>query len=390
MADKAFITSEILKWARKSANISVEDAAKKVSVSPERYLTWEDGNDFPTIRQAQILAKSFRRPFSFFFLPEIPKDFQPLQDFRRDDAKQLDTASLFIVRDVQEKQSWISELFEEIGEDILPFVGKFTIHDNPEIVAGSILDTLKINPNNYQKTPIYEWIDKAENAGIFISRASFLNSHLVLDKDLIQGFAIADKYAPFVFVNSKNWDAPQLFTLVHELAHIWIAKSGISNEIDIEFTNKSKSKFHPVELFCNQVAAHALMPRELIIQFGADTFKSNDLIFKEAKKLGISSLAFLVRALNLKLISLSQYKVLKRDAQVEFEKFLEKEKSKKEEQRKRKGGPDVYLLRLNKNGKLFTRIVMDSFKNGSLSPSMASDLLNTQINNFQKFEKLLA
>src|SRR5690606_24622713 len=153
-----------------------------------------------------------------------------------------------------------------------------------------------INPNKYRKTPMNEWIDKAENAGIFISRASFLHSHLVLDKDLIQGFAIADKYAPFVFVNSKNWDAPQLFTLVHELAHIWIAKSGISNEIDIEFTNKSKSKFHPVELFCNQVAAHALMPRELIIQFGADTFKSKDLIFKEAKKLGISSLAFLVRA----------------------------------------------------------------------------------------------
>ena len=94
MADKAFITSEILKWARESARISVEDAAKKVLVSPERYLTWENGNDFPTIRQAQILAKSFRRPFSLFFLTEIPKDFQPLQDYRRDDSKKLDTASL--------------------------------------------------------------------------------------------------------------------------------------------------------------------------------------------------------------------------------------------------------------------------------------------------------
>src|SRR5690554_7492809 len=140
MADKAFITSEILKWARESANISVEDAAKKVSVSPERYLTWENGIDFPTIRQAQILAKSFRRPFSLFFLPEIPKDFQPLQDYRRDDAQKLDTASLFIIRDVQEKQNWISELYEEIGEDKLPFVGKYSINDNPEIVAKDILD----------------------------------------------------------------------------------------------------------------------------------------------------------------------------------------------------------------------------------------------------------
>ncbi|CAG2535294.1 M78 family [Maribacter dokdonensis] len=390
MADKAFITSEILKWARESANISVEDAAKKVSVSPERYLTWEDGNDFPTIRQAQILAKSFRRPFSLFFLPEIPKDFQPLQDYRRDDAQKLDTASLFIIRDVQEKQNWISELYEEIGEDKLPFVGKYSINDNPEIVARDILDTLKISPSNYQKTPINEWIDKAETAGIFISRASYLHSHLVLDRDLIQGFAIADKFAPFVFVNSKNWNAPQLFTLVHELAHIWIAKSGISNEIDIDFTDKPKSKFHPVELFCNQVAANALMPTELITQLGADTFDSNDLIFKQAKELGISSFALLVRALNLNLISQSEYKILKQDAQDEFEKFLEREKIKKEKQRERKGGPDAYLLRLNKNSKLFTRIVMDSFNNGSLSPSIASNLLNTQINKFQKFEKLLA
>ncbi|WP_411029486.1 ImmA/IrrE family metallo-endopeptidase [Spongiimicrobium sp. 3-5] len=390
MTEKAFITSEILKWARETAGISVEDAAKKVLVSPERFLTWENGNDYPTIRQAKILAKSYRRPFSIFFLPEIPKDFQPLQDYRRDDSQKLDTASLFIIRDVQEKQNWISELFEEIGENKLPFVGKYTPNDNPAVVAKDILDTLKISPANYKKTPINEWIEKAELAGIFISRTSYLHSRLVLDKDLIQGFAISDKYAPFVFVNSKNWKAPQLFTLVHELAHIWIAKSGISNEIDIDFTNNPISKFHPVELFCNQVAANALMPHEIIIQLGNETFDSTQKIFKQAKELGISSFALLVRALNLNLISQSKYKSLKEDAQDEFEKFLEREKIKKEKQKERKNGPDTYLLRLNKNSKLFTRIVMDSFNNGSLSPSIASNLLNTQINNFQKFEKLLA
>lgn len=390
MADKAFISFEILKWARESARISVENAAKNVSVSPERYLTWEDGNDYPTIRQAQILAKSFRRPFSLFFLPEIPKDFQPLQDYRRSDSEKLDTASLFIIRDVQEKQNWISELFEEIGEDKLPFVGKYSINDNPETVAKDILNTLKISPNNYQKTPINEWIDKAEAAGIFISRASSLHSRLVLDRDLIQGFAIADSFAPFVFVNSKNWNAPQLFTLVHELAHIWIAKSGISNEIEIDFSEKPKSKFHPVELFCNRVAANALMPTEIVTHFGTDIFASNNLIFKRAKELGVSSFAFLVRALNLKLIDQSRYQILKQEAQEKFEDFLEREKIKKEKQKEANGGPDAYLLRLNKNSRQFTRIVIDSFKNGSLSPSIASNLLNTQINKFQKFEKLLA
>jgi Zn-dependent peptidase ImmA (M78 family) len=191
-------------------------------------------------------------------------------------------------------------------------------------------------------------------------------------------------------MNSKNWNSPQLFTLVHELAHIWIAKSGISNEIDIDFTEKSKSKFHPVELFCNQVAANALMPREIITHLGKDTFESNHMLFKAAKEFGISSFALLVRAINLNLISHSTYKSLKVDAQIEFEKFLEKEKIKKERQKEKKSGPDTYLLRLNKNSKLFTRIVMDSFNNGTISPLIASNLLNTQINNFQKFEKLLA
>lgn len=78
----------------------------------------------------------------------------------------------------------------------------------------------------------------------------------------MQGFAIADPHAPFVFVNSDDWNAPQLFTLVHELAHIWIAETGISNEVEPDI--KHKDTFHPVELFCNEVAANALMPKKLL------------------------------------------------------------------------------------------------------------------------------
>ena len=389
MADKAFITSEILKWARESANISLEEGAKKAKVSSERLETWENGTDYPTMTQAKLLAKAYRRPFSLFFLPDIPKDFQHLQDYRRDDSKKLDTASIFIIRDIQEKQNWISELFEETGEEPLDFVGKFSTNNNPEIVAKDILETLQIVPGKYTKKPVLEWVGKAETAGIFISRTSYLHSKLVLDRELIQGFAIADKYAPFLFINTKNWDAPQLFTLVHELAHIWIAKSGISNEIDIDFSEKTKSKFHPVELFCNQVAANALMPSEIVVQMGEEAYSSNKNVFKNAKQLGVSSFALLVRFLNLNLISNSHYHILRGEAQEEFEKFLAKEEEKKLKQKNKDYGPDPYLLKLNRNSKLFTRIVMDSFNNGIISPSIASNLLNTQINKFQKFEKLL-
>ena len=94
MAERAFITAKVLKWARESARISEELAASKVSVSIDKLKEWENGKSFPTIRQAQVLAKAYKRPFAIFFLPEIPNDFQPLQDFRKAGSKELSTASL--------------------------------------------------------------------------------------------------------------------------------------------------------------------------------------------------------------------------------------------------------------------------------------------------------
>ena len=80
MADKAYITPTVLKWARKSAKIAEETAARKVAVTKEKIKEWENGESQPTIKQAQTLAKVYKRPFAVFFLPDIPKDFQLLND----------------------------------------------------------------------------------------------------------------------------------------------------------------------------------------------------------------------------------------------------------------------------------------------------------------------
>lgn len=310
MADKAFITPNVLNWARESARMTEETAAAKVSVPIEKLKEWETGTSQPTVRQAQTLAKAYRRPFALFFLPDIPRDFQPLQDFRKSGSKSLTTSSLFIIREIQQKQSWISDVNSENNEEKLSFVGRFTIDDNPQKVAQDILSTLKINPASYKsENPIKEWIDAAETNGIFISRTSFIHTRLKLDSEELQGFAIADPHAPFVFINSDDWNAPQLFTLVHELAHIWIAETGISNEVEPEL--KHKDKFHPVELFCNEVAAIALMPKEIILSFDTSSFQSSKEVFKVARQLGLSSFALLVRALNLGIISAPAYQKLK-------------------------------------------------------------------------------
>jgi Zn-dependent peptidase ImmA (M78 family)/transcriptional regulator with XRE-family HTH domain len=390
MADKAFITPNVLKWARESVKMSEEIAAAKASVSVDRLQEWENGTSHPTIKQAQSLAKAYKRPFALFFLPEIPRDFQPLQDFRKSGSKTLTTSSILIIREIQQKQAWIRDTYAENDEIELPFVGKYNITSNPQEVAQDILETLDIHPANYKtENPIKEWIDAAETKGIFVSRTSFIHSRLKLDSEELQGFAISDSYAPFIFINSDDWNAPQLFTLLHEIAHIWIAETGISNEVEPEI--KNKEKFHPVELFCNEVAANALMPKDIILNFGTQIYENSKDVFKTAKLLGVSSFALLVRAVNLGLISIPVYQKLKKQADVDFAEYLKREAEKKEKLKEKdnRGGPNYFLLQLNRNSRLFTQTVLDAFRGGYIEPTLASTLLNVQINKFPKLEAQL-
>lgn len=382
MAEKAFITPHVLKWARESAKIPLEEAASKVSKTAQQLAAWEDGSEFPTIKQAEKLAKAYRRPFALFFLPDIPNDFQPLQDFRKSDSKELSTASVFIIREIQQKQNWLSEVIEESGEAKLPFIGKYSLGSNAKTVANDILQTLEIKEDfNGEASPIKHWVDKIESKGIYVSRTSFVHSRLLLDKNELQGFAIADPYAPFVFINSQDWDAPKLFTLVHELAHLWIAETGISNDIDLESKNNN-----PVERFCNEIAANVLMPENYMISMDKDVFSSSKTLYKKARQIGVSSYALLVRSLRLNLVSVSKYNALKNEVNKDFEEFLKKEEEKKLKAKEKDGGPNPYLLRVNKNSRSFTQFVLDAFRGGVIEPTQASFLLNTPLNNFNKLE----
>jgi Zn-dependent peptidase ImmA (M78 family) len=391
MADKANITPNVLRWARESARMPLEIAVGKIPrLTVEKLKEWEDGTSQPTIRQAQTLAKAYKRPFALFFLPEIPRDFLPLQDFRKKGAKALTTSSIFIIREIQQKQAWLSDVYIDNNEPKLPFVGRFSISDSPLQVANDVLNTLGINPSDYKtENPIREWINAAESKGIFISRSSFIHSRLKLDSKELQGFVISDRYAPFVFINSDDWNAPQLFTLVHEIAHIWIAETGISNYIEHEFIDKEN--FHPIEIFCNEVAANALIPSEIILNINPTIYQNAKDVYKIARTLGVSSFAFIIRALRLNLISNMVYQKLKREAEIDYLAFLKREEEKKSRQKERDkpSGPNYFFLQLNRNSRLFTQTVLDAFRGGFVEPTLASNLLNVQVNKFQKLEALL-
>ena len=388
MSDKALITPEVLVWARKSAKMSIEKAAASVGCTADRLESWEGGNDQPTIKQAQKLAHVYQRPFAVLFLPDVPDDFQPLQDFRSSNNGEFSTALTFMMREVQEKQIWVRTMFEDNQEKPLKFVGMFNRRVSPETVAKSLRETLGIRFREYsEKGALKYWISKAEAARVFVSLSSNFHSHAKLDPDEVKGFAIADQYAPFIFLNSDDYDNPQLFTLVHELAHIWINQSGISIDTQmVSFRGAHSKKVDPVEIFCNKVAANALLPESEISTIASVYDVTNfEKIEQLSKRFGVSNLTLLFRLYDLKHLSQHQFGGMKRMADLRFEAYERGQAAKGN----KTGTPDYYMLQLRRNGRAFSQLVMDYYKGGQISGREASNLLKVKLDKFPSFEERL-
>lgn len=377
---------EILKWGRKSAKITLEKAASVISKTckVDRIKEWEspEGKDRPSIKQVEKLARLYRRPVDVFYLPFIPRDFPSLKDFRKNKEEGLNTALIFMMREIQEKQEWLSKFLSKNKEKKLDFAGKYNIKSPVEAVAKDIRKTLGINSKDATLKPLKYWIEKAEGKRIYVCLSSNYHTRLKLDSDVFKGFVIADKFAPFIFLNSDDWDHGQLVTFVHELVHIWIGVSGISNETDFSANPTS----HPVEKFCSEVATLALLPEEEMKPFFPDktTIEFKHLV-KAARKLGVNNNTIAFRARNLGLIDDGKFGAFKKEADSVWKEFLVKESQKK----KPSGGPNYYIMQLRRSGKAFSNIIMDIYKSGKIKGSDASRLLKVKEDNFVKFEKYI-
>jgi len=382
MAAKPKVNREILKWARTSARISPEKVAKVISktCTADRIREWEtpEGKDSPSQAQLKKLARLYRRPIDVFGLPYIPKEFPRLKDFRSN-KDELDTAVIFIMREIQEKQEWLRNFYMKPKGSKLPFAGKYNIKHDPGVVAADIRKTLGISLADKPDKPLKYWITKAEEKRIFISLSSNFHTRLKLNSDVFKGFVIADQFAPFIFLNSDDWDQGQLFTLVHELAHIWIGVSGISSDTGLITPGQG---IHPVEKFCNEVAVRALVPEEevkkLMPEKGEVAFKN---ITKAARRFGIFNRSMVLRMKSIGLIGDQTGELLK-TADDAWKEFLEKESKKP----KSSGGPNYYIMVLRRNSKSFANVVMDNYKRGRISGDVASRLLNVREANFGKLE----
>ncbi len=379
----AFVTPNIIRWGRLRVNVSRSLIAKRLNVDEDKVAQWEKGEAHPTMRQAKQLANVLDIPFGYLFFSTPPEEHIAIPDFRTVEGKQKETASLDlfdVLNDVLWKQEWYREFLTEEGTERLSFVGKFTLSARIIDVANEIRDSLHVEQARLSVQAGFEefitqLIANAENLGILIMRSGIVrgNTHRSIAVSDFRGFAISDPVAPVVFINGADAKAAQIFTLMHELTHIWLGESAISAP------DLMKAEQHQaVETFCNSVAAEILVPAE---RFSADwqgARSTDDNLKSMTRQFRVSSLVILRRAYDLQKIAKKEY--LER-FNSEYERFLASEEQ--------SGGGNYYLNVPSWNSKTLTTTIVRAALDGRVLFREAAQLLNIKVPTIHELAKRL-
>jgi len=376
---RAQIQPAVLQWARKRLEWGPKQLAEKAALHTEQILRWETGESSPTFRQAQNLARATRIPFGYLFLPTPPIETPAIPDLRTvsdDNSRPLSVDYEDVVNSVLEKQDWYRSFLLEAGNPPLRFVGKFTLRDEPEEVASDMRETLQINSGLRRSSRSWEQflrrlIAHAESAGILVMRSGIVgnNTHRPLSVQEFRGFAVCDEHAPVVFINGKDAKAAQIFTFAHELAHIWLAASGVSNA---DLATDPSDDDVPIERFCNRVAAEVLVPRNVFLGKWDEELTAKENADQLVRYFRVSSIVVLRRALEFRLIARETF-------------FEEYERATQQQTRQQTGG-DPYASFWTRNSQTFTRTVVSEALAGRVLYREASLLLGVRVSTLHGLE----
>ena len=303
---KITLQPTLLQWTRERAGFSGDVLARKMSVTEQRVAEWE-ANGALTYKQAQKLAEKTHVPLGYLFLETPPEEKLPIPDLRTVGSEARHRVSpdlLDVIYQSQRRQDWYREYTLESDGQRLLFVGSFPPGSNISDAAQSIREHLNYHPGDSSKFAlddvVREFSEAAEAAGVLVVRNGKVgnNTHRLLDPQEFRGFALVDEYAPLVFINARDARAAQIFTLAHELAHIWAGQSALSN---LERTYAPEQK---LERYCNAVAAEYLVPLTDLKQRtkGADA-EAPELVHSLRRHYRVSDLVIIRRLYDAGLIS---------------------------------------------------------------------------------------
>ena len=258
------VNADLLRWARERAGHSVDALAARFPKVAE----WERGELHPTLKQLKAFAKATHTPIGFLFLEEPPVEAVPVPDFRTVANIHLDHPSPDLLDTVylcQQRQDWYRDFARSVHEPALKFVGSARPGDNVVETAARMRHALGLDLEERRRITTWtdaqrRFIEQADALGVLVMVSGVVgsNNRRGLDPQEFRGFALADPLAPLVFVNGADTKAAQMFTLAHELAHIWLGQSGVSD------TEARAIPDQADELWCNRVAAELLVPLDVL------------------------------------------------------------------------------------------------------------------------------
>jgi Zn-dependent peptidase ImmA (M78 family) len=354
------VKPQLLRWAIARSRIPKEDLLKKIP----RLAEWEQGERQPTLRQLEDFARRTMTPLGHLFLPEPPVETLSVPDFRTIGDTPIDRPSpnlLDTIGQMQQRQAWMREYLIELGQEPLPFVGRADSGHPVTSVAEDIRATLQLTDDWAAELDGWEQAlmrlrQRIDSAGILIAMNGVVgnNTHRPLDPEEFRGFVLIDPYAPLIFVNNGDFKAAQMFTLAHELAHVWLGKSALFNLVQMLPDERDND-----EKFCNQVAAEFLVPRKWMLRLWDDVRGQTNPFPVIARACKVSGLVAARRALDLGLINRRQF----------FE-FYERETSqlaaRRQQRKDRSAGGDFYRTATVRIGRRFGEAIARAVAEGKL------------------------
>lgn len=389
------INPSILVWARQSAGLTLDDAAEKLALSTttkstaaEKLTALETGQTQPTRSQLNSFANVYKRPLLTFYLSEPPRKGDRGQDFRQTpeargsrDNGMLDA----LLRDVKARQEMVRDILLDDDNFTRPdFVGSAHMQDGVSVVVQRMADRLgfdhtDISLRKGDSGDLFGRLRKAAEAiGVFVLVLGDLGSYrTTITAKVFRGFAIADDIAPFVVINGKDARPARAFTLIHELAHIWLGQTGVSGDISTSAPITDSAR---IERFCNDVAGEFLLPeghfRKSAVNFDStDVDAARACIDLVAGRWSVSEPMVAYRLQRRGELSAFAYETLRVEYHRRWMVNLERERENRPEN---VGGPHGYVIKQFNLGAALVDVVNRGFKEKSITHTKAATLLGSK------------
>lgn len=368
----------LLRWAIARSRIPRTDIEARCPRLPE----WEQGKRSPTFRQLEDFARATLVPFGYFFLPEPPEERIPIPDLRTIRNEEVGRPSpnlLDTIHAMQRRQFWLREELIECESEPSEFAGSARPTDDPEAVGGEMRRMVGLGDD--WAAGVRTWLEAVgdlrraiEQLGVMavINGVVGNNTHRKLNVEEFRGFALSDEYAPLIFVNGADTKSAQMFTLAHELAHIWLGESALT---DVGLTSRPSQD---IESWCNRAAAEFLVPARELKACWRDARREQAPFQALARRFKVSPIVAGRRAMDLRLVSRET-----------FFAFYEQYTARERKQHSGSTGGDFYRNQNTRVGEWFAVQVILAAKSGRVSFKEAYDLTGLRGGAFQEYANRL-